>query len=76
MSDEETTTTEDAPTETKLHRMRVGDKVEYREGAEPTGDLLTGEITAITNPEGTYVSVKFADDDERELTEEEIKRVP
>lgn len=64
--------------ETKLHRLRVGDRVEYRdehrEGA--TNDLWTGTIAAITNPEATYVSVEFEHGETLELTEEEVRRVP
>lgn len=63
----------DDPVETRLHRLRVGDRV-TRE-LEGVGAVI-GEITAITNQEGTYVLVKFDDDHEIELTEEEVRRTP
>lgn len=59
--------------ETKLHRLRVGDNVEYRDDENV---LYAGAIEAITNDEATYVLVKFEDGSERELTEEEVRRVP
>jgi hypothetical protein len=64
--------------ETKLHRLRVGDRVEYRDENhdESTGDLWTGTIAAITNDEATYVQVEFDNGASRELTEEEVRRVP
>lgn len=61
-----------APVETRLHRLRVGDRV-TRE-LDGVGTVI-GEITAITNVEGTYVLVQF-DDHELELTEEEVRRTP
>lgn len=59
--------------ETKLHRLRVGDNVEYRDAEN---ELHAGAIEAITNDECTYVHVKFEDGTELELTEEEVRRVP
>jgi len=66
----------EAPTESKMHRLRVGDTVSFEDttdGQWPP-DHLEGEITGFDNDEGSYLIIDF-DGKEKTLTEDEVKRV-
>lgn len=71
--------------ESPMHRLRIGDLVEYHDLATWPPTVLTGPVVAFANEPGSYLNVKFttsnsevlADDAliEKVLTEDEVKRV-
>lgn len=61
--------------QSRMHRLMVGDKVEYVDPTTWPAEKLEGEIVAFANTELSYVEVKFSDEDSRVLTEDEVKRV-
>lgn len=63
-----------APTESRLNRLRVGDKVEYVDESEWPPTKLEGEIKGFANDEATYLDIDFGGES-KVLTEEEVKRV-
>ena len=63
-----------APTESPMHRLRVGDQVSFDDNSEWPPVHLEGTISGYGNVEGTYLEVDF-DGDTRTLTEDEVKRV-
>lgn len=72
-------------TESRMHRIRLGDIVEYHDLSTWPPTVLTGPVVAFANEVGSYLNVKFttsnsevfADDAliEKTLTEDEVKRV-
>lgn len=73
MSDTDTEKVE--VTESKMHRLRVGDKVAYQDQSDWPPTDMEGEVVGFDNVEGTYLRVSFNDDDTRVLTEDEVKRI-
>lgn len=70
------------PTESRMKRLRVGDRVSYRDESEWPPVQMEGEILEFVNEEGTYLKVdlKYEVDGkeksvEKELTEDEVNRV-
>lgn len=67
-------------TESPMHRLRLGDIVEYHDLSTWPPTVLTGPVVAFANETGSYVKVQFSGggeniDDLRVLTEDEVKRV-
>lgn len=67
-------------TESPMHRLRLGDIVEYHDLSTWPPTVLTGPVVAFANEPGSYVKVQFSGggeniDDLRVLTEDEVKRV-
>lgn len=70
-------------TESRMHRLRLGDIVEYHDLSTWPPTVLTGPVVAFANDEGSYLTVDFksAKDEEagmifsKTLTEDEVKRV-
>lgn len=61
--------------ESKMHRLRKGDKVAFQDNSEWPPTDMEGTIKGFENEELTYLSVDFGDDDVRTLTEDEVKRI-
>ena len=73
----------EAPTESRMKRLRVGDRVSWEDDSEWPPIHMEGEITEFTNVEGTYLKVDFTYTDDKdkehsvtkELTEDDVTRV-
>lgn len=63
------------PTESRMHRFRVGDRLSFRDSSVWPEVDMEGVLDSFTNVEGTYILVKFDDGSERELTEDEVTRI-
>lgn len=71
------------PVESRMFRLRVGDKVSYNDTAEFPPVQYEGEIVGFDNDEGTYLNVELYDvtDEEKKnkiektLTEDEVTRI-
>lgn len=61
--------------QSKMFRLQVGDKVSFQDASEWPPVDLEGEIVDFGNEELSYLVVDFGDDDERTLTEDEVKRI-
>lgn len=68
--------------ESKMHRLRVGDRVSWEDGSEFPPVQYEGEVTGFDNEELTYLKVNLAPvadssatAEERVLTEDEVKRI-
>lgn len=60
--------------ESKTHRFRKGDQIEYEDTSKFPYKKYAGEVTGFDNVEGTYLTVEI-DGKERVLTEDEVTRV-
>jgi hypothetical protein len=70
--DTETTT---APTQSRVHRFQVNDKVAYvTDGHDELTLNQEGVVTAFFNDEKTYLTVDF-DGEEYTVTEDELRRL-
>jgi hypothetical protein len=69
--------------ESKMFRLRIGDKVSWNDTSEFPPVQYEGEVKGFDNAEGTYLNVELyeaADEDkknkiEKVLTEDEVTRV-
>lgn len=66
--------------ESRMHRLRVGDVVEYHDLSTWPPTVLTGPVVAFANEVGSYLEVDLNHLDtqhveRRVLTEDEVKRV-
>lgn len=69
-------------TESRMHRLRLGDIVENHDLSTWPPTVLTGPVVAFANEEGSYLNCDFSRTDGNEaildvrtLTEDEVKRV-
>lgn len=62
------------PTESKMHRFRIGDVVSWDDTSEHPPTHYEGPILRFGNSEGTYLVCDFGGE-EKELTEDEVRRI-
>lgn len=67
-------------TESRMHRLRLGDIVEYHDLSTWPPTVLTGPVVAFANDEGSYLTIDFESTSDgdvltKTLTEDEVKRV-
>lgn len=67
------------PVESKMHRLRIGDIVEWLDNSTWPPTHCEGPINAFSNDEGSYIECHFTSVDgvtfTKELTEDEVHRV-
>lgn len=74
---------EAGPVESRMFRLRVGDKVSWNDTSEHPPVQYEGEVTGFDNAEGTYLNVDLynvsdesqTDKVEKVLTEDEVTRI-
>jgi hypothetical protein len=61
--------------ESRMHRLRKGDKVSYQDTSTWPPVDMEGKVAGFANAELSYLEVDFGDGDVRTLTEDEVRRV-
>lgn len=59
----------------RMNRLMIGDVVEYEDSSVFPPVKLEGPIVAFANVEKTYLEVAFGEENNRVLTEDEVRRV-
>jgi hypothetical protein len=69
----------EGPVESKMHRLRIGDVVEWLDNSTFPPTHYEGPIMAFANDEGSYIECHFTSEQGvtfiQELTEDEVHRV-
>ena len=65
----------ETPTESRMHRLHVGDVVAYDDTSEWPPVHMEGPILKFANEECSYLEIDFKEHGKKTLTEDEVKRV-
>lgn len=64
-----------APEMSRMHRLMVGDLVEWHDSSEFPPIRHEGPVVAFANAERTYLEVDLGEGGNKVLTEDEVRRI-